>query len=230
GRSGFSPPHNMACRAHLTQTASVLTQHFPEQFSQQHQEQLDSQQHLHSVITALRNLTDEGFHSTKIEIHSLLSDITTLLQEELLGQQITLKIEGEEPFPSLFLPRGPLGQTLFSLLKNSCEAITKETESGHLDADKGDITIHIQSESVETEEEPTCLIEIIDNGNGIDRDDLAQVINKGFTTKSSKIGLGLHSAANFLISIQGSIQILSDGPHQGTLAQVRLPTQRQEAE
>ena len=48
------------------------------------------------------------------------------------------------------------------------------------------------------------------------------MFNAGYTTKKNGSGLGLHSAANFVIGSGGSIRPLSDGIGHGTTMRVTL--------
>ena len=72
------------------------------------------------------------------------------------------------------------------------------------------------------EREGFLVVDIIDNGIGIDPSRLRSVFNAGYTTKKNGSGLGLHSAANFVIGSGGSIQPLSAGIGHGTTMRVTL--------
>lgn len=207
----------------LESTATILGEKFPEQMEGNHRQLLQTQKHLYSTLRALRNLADDGFHSTTIDFDSLLSDLTTLLQDEIQQKQIQLKISQKGEIPALFLPRGPLIQALFSLIINSCEAIERECSEGELTTGAGLITLQISIEAASISPCPICLIEVMDNGAGIPPEQLIHVISSSFTTKQQEVGLGLHSAANFIYSIHGTLQLLSEGAHQGTTVQVRVP-------
>ena len=72
------------------------------------------------------------------------------------------------------------------------------------------------------EEDGFLVIDIIDNGIGIEPSRFRSVFNAGYTTKKNGSGLGPHSAANFVIGSGGKIQPLSDGIGRGTTIRVRL--------
>jgi len=65
-------------------------------------------------------------------------------------------------------------------------------------------------------------IEVSDNGIGTAERDTRMLFAAGYTTKGDGTGLGLHSAANFVISSGGQIRLLSDGIGKGATAHVRL--------
>ena len=66
-------------------------------------------------------------------------------------------------------------------------------------------------------------LEVSDNGIGIKKKDAKRIFAPGYTTKESGSGLGLHSAANFVIASGGRIRALSDGTGKGAVMHVRLP-------
>ncbi len=64
---------------------------------------------------------------------------------------------------------------------------------------------------------------MIDNGIGIRSKDTRVLFSPGYTTKETGSGLGLHSAANFVIGLGGRMQPLSEGTGKGTTMRVTLP-------
>ena len=66
------------------------------------------------------------------------------------------------------------------------------------------------------------VVDVVDNGIGIEPSRFGSVFNAGYTTKKNGSGLGLHSAANFVIGSGGSIRPVSDGIGHGTTMRVTL--------
>ena len=64
------------------------------------------------------------------------------------------------------------------------------------------------------------VLEVQDNGMGIEQKNLKAIFGAGYTTKREGSGLGLHSAANFVTNSGGKIQPLSDGYGTGTTMRV----------
>ncbi len=106
-------------------------------------------------------------------------------------------------------------QMLVNLMKNSIESIDEQTLSG---APSGPPEIRVRSYV----EDEFLVIDIVDNGAGIDPKDLKDIFASGYTTKDTGSGLGLHSAANFVASVGGSLEALSDGIGKGATLRVRL--------
>ena len=66
---------------------------------------------------------------------------------------------------------------------------------------------------------------------------MERIFDPFYTTKAEGSGLGLHSAANYVIGTGGSIEALSDGIGRGTTMRVKLrapgapaPRRRQETD
>lgn len=72
------------------------------------------------------------------------------------------------------------------------------------------------------DQKDTLTIDVTDNGIGIDPSRFGSLFNAGYTTKKNGSGLGLHSAANFVIGSGGSIRPLSDGIGRGATLRVTL--------
>jgi sensor histidine kinase regulating citrate/malate metabolism len=69
---------------------------------------------------------------------------------------------------------------------------------------------------------------VSDDGAGIDKANLTNVFERGFSTKRDKTGgLGLHWSANSVAAMAGRMYAESDGPGKGARIHVLLPTATQ---
>lgn len=75
----------------------------------------------------------------------------------------------------------------------------------------------------ETDNE-TVRIEVADNGLGISAENLANVFNHGFTTKTDGHGFGLHTSANAATEMKGKLTVQSDGLGAGATFILEIPT------
>jgi signal transduction histidine kinase len=66
-------------------------------------------------------------------------------------------------------------------------------------------------------------MEVADNGVGIDSKDLPLIFNQGFTTKKDGHGFGLHSSANWVREMGGTLRATSDGVGHGVTFRFELP-------
>jgi signal transduction histidine kinase len=72
------------------------------------------------------------------------------------------------------------------------------------------------------------LVEVIDNGMGIDPANLTRIFNHGFTTKKDGHGFGLHSSANAARQLGGALYAHSEGLGKGATFTLELPLQQTE--
>jgi signal transduction histidine kinase len=66
-------------------------------------------------------------------------------------------------------------------------------------------------------------VDVIDNGTGIETENLTRIFGHGFTTKASGHGFGLHSSANAAREMGGRLSATSDGPGTGATFTLVLP-------
>ncbi len=72
------------------------------------------------------------------------------------------------------------------------------------------------------EEEDTLTIEVKDKGTGMSDEKLSQVFRKGYSTKHSERGYGLHLVDESIQKLDGEVQVTSE-PGKGTIFEVRIP-------
>jgi sensor domain CHASE-containing protein len=110
-----------------------------------------------------------------------------------------------------------LTQILGNLFINASEAIG---ETG-----RGSGRIQIDGALDTDEGRPMVRLTVSDDGACIDKANLANMFERGFSTKRNKTGgLGLHWSANSVASMAGRMYAESDGPGKGARIHVLLPT------
>src|SRR6185312_350413 len=67
-------------------------------------------------------------------------------------------------------------------------------------------------------------IGVADTGCGISPEHMTRMFGHGFTTKAEGHGFGLHSSALAAKEMKGSLNVHSDGPGQGAVFTLELPT------
>ena len=68
--------------------------------------------------------------------------------------------------------------------------------------------------------EDSLVIDVTDNGIGIDAAEFQRIFFPGYTTRTEGTGLGLHSAANYVIGAGGTITPLSRGVGRGATMRI----------
>jgi signal transduction histidine kinase len=109
---------------------------------------------------------------------------------------MTLEVDPEY---MILADKNKVSQILINLIANALDAMTSEN------TDKNHISVTAQC----TE---SCIrLCVTDTGCGIDKADLTRIFNNGFSTKSTGHGFGLHSSANYMTEMKGSMLAESDG-------------------
>jgi signal transduction histidine kinase len=104
-------------------------------------------------------------------------------------------------------------QVLVNLLRNAKHACD--------DSKRSDKRIIVRVESSDGH----IRISVIDNGVGIEAENMKKIFNHGFTTRKSGHGFGLHSGALAAKEMAGSLSAHSDGLKQGATFTLELPLQ-----
>jgi signal transduction histidine kinase len=165
---------------------------------------------INTIVKALRGFAclDEAEFQA-YDLHKGIEDTITLFTTNL-EKQVKIKRD----FCALLkIPcnLGKLNQVFMNLLSNSVEAIEK----------RGVITIRTRLDG------DCAVIQFIDNGRGIPRQDLDRIFDPGFTKKGVGVGtgLGLSICYRVLEDHGGSIDVSSE-VGKGTTFTIRLPVTR----
>jgi signal transduction histidine kinase len=128
-----------------------------------------------------------------------------------LTKDINFVKDFAENIPEIYADPGQLQQVFLNLLLNGVDAI----------AEKGTITIKTARTSDE------CLqIQISDTGKGIAPENLDNVFNPFFTTKSKGNGLGLAICKRLIEQHKGNIEV-SNNPESGATFVITLPVKQE---
>jgi len=161
------------------------------------------------IVQGLRTFSrlDESERKT-VDIHEGLDTTLALLEHDLKEGIQVHKEYGDLPHIDCFA--GELNQVFMNLITNA------------IDATGGKGEISIQTARVDD----NVRIRIIDNGRGIDPDDLKQIFDPFFTTKDVGEGTGLGLSISYGIVQDHKGQILVDSKvGEGTTFTVMLPVE-----
>ena len=167
--------------------------------------------HIVDIIRTQRSLGGPAPVFKDVDLRQTVIDAVKVLQESLTRRAIELQIDcGSQPV-AVRIQESRFHQMLVNLVKNAIEAID---EWGRTQGGVVRIAARVQGETLE--------LEVTDSGIGLEPERLRTIFSPGYTTKAEGSGLGLHSAANYVIGSGGSIEALSDGLGRGTTMRVRL--------
>ena len=176
----------------------------------------DRANHIADIVRTQEAAGSSTMTRKDIDLRDALSGAVRVLRDSLNKREIHAGIDCDNAPHEIRIQESQFHQMLVNLVKNSIEAIDE------LAAAQGTLeTPHIQ---IEARADGDFLeLDVIDNGIGIKNKDAKLIFAPGYTTKKSGSGLGLHSAANFVIASGGGIEALSKGTGKGATMRVRLP-------
>jgi len=164
----------------------------------------------------------------RLEVSDLLSELSNLLRR-LIGETVELVIEHGKSLPAVKADRGQFDQVIINLAVNARDAMPGG----------GSLTIRSSHAELETPVQrghdlmpagPYVLIEVIDTGEGISRENLDRIFEPFFTTKDvgSGTGLGL-STVYGIVHQTGGFVFVDSAPGEGTSFNIYLPAFEDEA-
>ncbi len=171
--------------------------------------------HIVDIVRAQRGFDSKAMTSKDINLRQAIFEALRVLQDSFAGRGIRTHVNCANAPEEVRIQETQFNQMLVNLLKNGMEAIDELKQSGGLE---GPPRIDIRA----CVSQQFLVLEVEDNGIGIDRKNLKAIFRAGYTTKREGSGLGLHSAANFVTSIGGKILPLSGGYGKGATMRVTL--------
>jgi two-component system NtrC family sensor kinase len=166
-------------------------------------------QHIVRDLKTFSRIDDE--QRSNVNVHSVLESSINICWNEI-RHRATLVREFEET-PAVDASESRLGQVFLNLLINATQAMPERPASQNV------ITVRTY-----TDEAGWAVVEVFDNGTGIEADRLNRVFEPFFTTKgvSEGTGLGLAICRRIVRDAGGTIDAES-APGEGTKFIVRLP-------
>jgi PAS domain S-box-containing protein len=154
------------------------------------------------------------------DLNQLLTQ-TIWLWQRMLGVDIVLRTDLDHELPFVTVDRSQFEQAVVNLITNACDAMPN-----------GGV-LHVRTSSVVLDDAYAhdhddvragahALVEMIDNGSGMDEDTKSRIFEPFFTTKPSGSGLGLATVYGIVRQCGGHLRVESS-PGQGTAFRIYLP-------
>ena len=166
-----------------------------------------SLQEFATSFSAVAQLPEPQFAKTNFE--SLIEDAAKLYRG---SSPIEFRVEVERPVPLAWADAGQIQRVIVNLIKNASEAM----------GGRGTITLRLRPAS--DSEGGGVLLEVEDDGPGMDPATLERSTHPGFTTKSSGSGLGL-TLVQRIVEQHGGRFGLESSPGIGTRARIVIPAE-----
>ena len=163
------------------------------------------------VIISQQTYAGTNTYLEKLNMVEIIEDALFIAPDFFLEGQIKI-VKNYNPIPAIPLQKTKLLHVMVNLFKNAAQAIQMSGKSN------GKIEISVY------EAEEMVKLDISDNGVGITEENLSRIFSHGFTTKSNGFGFGLHSCANYIHEMGGTILAESGGPGKGTSFKMQFPT------
>jgi PAS domain S-box-containing protein len=148
------------------------------------------------VIQRMRALLTRGeIQSQRVEVGDLIRDVLTLARSTIVERKVQLVTRVDERIPAIQGDLVGLQQVLLNLLLNACESMSTNAPR--------DRRIEIVA-ALEPDRRAVC-ISVLDQGEGIDADQLERIFDPFFTTKKSGLGLGLAICRAIIVAHKGRL-------------------------
>lgn len=166
---------------------------------------------MRSILQDLKTLarTDEEPQHGALNVHEALEGALKLVRSEL--RHSAQVVRDLEPVPAVRGHAGRLGQVLVNLLVNALQAFPERRPERN--------RIRLATRRAASE---WVVLEVEDNGPGMQPQVLEHLFNPFFTTKPLGTGLGLSICHSIVESMGGRIEVES-APGRGSLFRLRLP-------
>jgi PAS domain S-box-containing protein len=142
------------------------------------------------------------------DLVKVLDHAIAMAEKGIEDKKVELQTEFSDVAP-VKVDAAMLGEAFLNLIRNAVEAVDEH----------GSVFVSLMPAD---EEQQAVVVEIKDNGCGIDEADMPHIFNPFFTMKKYGTGLGLSQVKKIIDLHQGTIDIISK-PNEGTTVCVTLP-------
>ena len=147
------------------------------------------------VIGRIRALVKKSStEKAGLDLNEAIQEVVVLEQSEIQKSEVTLQMELAIDLPQILGNRVQLQQVILNLVMNSIEAMSAVTDRSR--------DLLIRSCKYESDE---VLVAVQDSGIGVDRQNLEEIFNAFYTTKSQAMGMGLAISRSIVESHGGRL-------------------------
>jgi signal transduction histidine kinase len=163
-----------------------------------------------AVMEGIRaNFKKDAQIRTWLDINVLIEETLSLVHGELQQHRIQVRTEPQAELPQIVGDRIQLQQVLLNLITNAIEAMASK---------EGFRILVVRSE---VSKDGGVAVSVADTGKGIQSQEIDQIFNPLFTTKSNGMGMGLSICRSIVESHDGSLLVFPNSP-QGVVFQMVL--------
>ena len=175
----------------------------------------DRANHIADIVRTEKALGNTRVVRKDVDLPGAIGFAIKVVQDAYGKVMPRIRVDCENAPKRIRIQESPFQQMLVNLIKNALEAVDERARSGGAEArPRVEVRACIDGDFLK--------LDVSDNGIGVAEKDTGMLFAAGYSTKDSGTGLGLHSAANFVIGLGGRIQLLSDGIGKGATTRVML--------
>lgn len=168
-----------------------------------------------------------------VQLSRIIEEVLLLVKHELTRSNAKITVDVPDKLPHVFLDMSKFEQVLINLIINALHAMGN-TSQPHLEirARAESLEDVVKNEGARKIEvfrsgDRVVILEVMDNGTGIEKEDSNRVFDPFFTTKATGKGTGLGlSVARKIVELHGGEIVLQNRKDsEGAVARLILPTQ-----
>jgi len=149
----------------------------------------------------------QSFEKKDVQIPDILREVVRIVQEDPKKRDVPIECRFEEPLPLIFIDRIQIQQVFINLIVNAIEALEGQ-QMAHL------VVLRAAAHANE------MLIQVIDNGPGVD--DTDRIFDSFVTTKEKGMGIGL-AVSRSIVEAHGGRLWAENNKTGGATFNVALP-------
>lgn len=174
---------------------------------------LSEGQRINKIVSTMRSLSVVKSNRKSHSIHDLLKESGKIMADLFSQHQVTLKESYDAKFDQAMVDKDEFIQSTINLIRNSIQATSqRENNSGLV-------------EIVTSNNEQGLVIDIVDNGTGIEKQHQPKLFKTQFSTKTHEegTGFGLGISRRLVRACGGDIVLHESNPNQKTIFRITLP-------
>ncbi|MCH7774030.1 MAG: PAS domain-containing protein [Bacteroidetes bacterium] len=157
----------------------------------------DADKRAGEVIRRIRTMVKkEGFHRELYNINTLIGEVIDLVQSEVVIQNISLTTNLEPRVPGIYGDKIQMQQVILNLIMNALDAVKNQP----IDARHIVITTSV-------EDKEGLEVRVTDSGPGVEEDNIENIFDAFYTTKTQGMGLGLSVCHSIIENHGGRIWV-----------------------
>jgi PAS domain S-box-containing protein len=168
--------------------------------------------HCKSIVEDLLNFARTSKPEKSLcDIHAVIDDVVHFIKQHAKSGNVRFEKAYDRRMKKLLLDEKKIKQVFINLVMNARYAINEEDG-------------HIQVKTVSDQDHGRVLVQVIDDGQGIQKKDVSRIFDPFFTTKPTGEGTGLGLSVSYgIIKNHGGNIHVESAPGKGTTFTVELP-------